>query len=700
MKKILALFIFIVFFLTACSTQKLRTLSPPSPNRLEVLRNAVQSQDKSFAAVGLAEEIAKNYLEAQKAESEGNFKLACEIFDELSDNSSFPLKEAALIHTLSDCDFSKSRLSSIWKKTSVPNFLKEAYLKASLRLAEKNNMLFYEAEFSNQLIAFVPVQSEKIKLIKKAITLSESLQDSDRIVFYNNRLIEISPLHSTDINDKNIFSIAKDFESNRKFDVARSMYKKIIEGEFSIDEKVKAYNAFRMSYKIQRDLKTFLAKTFEMETFLKDELDKNPDDQKTREHWVDSKILLARAVWTNHQTDDAQKILNQLITSNLGNSNQLANMHFILGSLLLESKKNLEALKQFEKANTFKMTDVSILENVQWAIVWNYYILQKNKQVVSFADLFIKNNNNQNFTLKLQFWKARALVRLKKSEVANAIFAKIYSEDPFGYYGLISSIDLKAPLTPLPASIIKQSSTGHITLDWLLALGEKKFAEKYLKEINSQFKTPKEREKAMALYYQTQWYQGGMRQIYNFRMSSRNTITEKYIDTVFPTPFINSIEKLSEKYAVPKELILAITRQESAFVPSERSWADAFGLMQMIPEKASELSLKYKIPYQDYNDLYKPEVNLEMGTALLKELREKSGAMFIRTVSGYNASEEAIKTWEKERFNGNYLEFIEMIPYEETRNYIKLVFRNYVIYKRITSQKEFRLDKDFFAKPF
>jgi soluble lytic murein transglycosylase len=81
-------------------------------------------------------------------------------------------------------------------------------------------------------------------------------------------------------------------------------------------------------------------------------------------------------------------------------------------------------------------------------------------------------------------------------------------------------------------------------------------------------------------------------------------------------------------------------------------------------------------------------------------LREKFNYKFVQSVAAYNASENVIKVWEKERFTGDYFEFIEMIPYEETRNYIKLVFRNYMTYKRITSKEEFIIDKDFFAKPF
>ena len=145
---------------------------------------------------------------------------------------------------------------------------------------------------------------------------------------------------------------------------------------------------------------------------------------------------------------------------------------------------------------------------------------------------------------------------------------------------------------------------------------------------------------------------------------------------------------------------LAISRQESNFNPRARSWADAFGLMQVIPEKASEISQKYHIQYNSIEDLYDPSVSTKIGIALLSELRHKNQGKFIQSTASYNASPNVVSKWEKERFNGNYLEFIESIPYEETRNYIKLVFRNYVTYKRILSEKSIILENNFFDKSF
>jgi soluble lytic murein transglycosylase len=676
-----------------CATTPTKITAPPLAIRLEVLKKGLEKPSNE------SEEIASLYLKAMNFEKSGENQNACNLFSELSRNPSFPLADAALVHRLKNCNLGTAELENIWNSNKISTYLRESYFEISRDLAEKKDIPLYEAKFSFESIAFTKIQSEKVKLIKRAIALAQKLNNTELQTIYQNKLKEISPLHNTEINDKNIYIVAKDFESNRQFDRARELYKKIIAGEFLLPEKVKAYNAYRISYKVERNLKLFLEKTVEMEGFLKLQQEKNPTSDY-KEAWAESVINLARAVWTEHRNADAKKILGDFLKTKLGSANQVATMHWLCGSLDLENKEQREALKQYEKASKIKVSDINLQENIQWAIVWNNYLLKMNESVIQYADKYVSKTNNPIFSSKLNFWKAQALLKLNKIEEAKIVLSSIVKVDPFGYYGILSTIDLQEPLKPFLKTEINHTPTGNHLLDWLIAMEEKTFSQKYLKEIDSQFKTPQERERAMSLYAQTEWYQGGMRQIYNFKASSRNAMTLKYINIVYPTPYMDLVSSIAKTYNVPPELVLGITRQESAFVPSERSWADAFGLMQMIPEKAKELSRKYAIPYDDFNDLYDPEINLEMGTALLKDLREKFKGKFAQTVAAYNASDEAIRIWERDRFNGNYLEFIEMIPYEETRNYIKLVFRNYITYKRITSNNEFLLDKDFFSRAF
>ena len=84
-------------------------------------------------------------------------------------------------------------------------------------------------------------------------------------------------------------------------------------------------------------------------------------------------------------------------------------------------------------------------------------------------------------------------------------------------------------------------------------------------------------------------------------------------------------------------------------------------------------------------DLYKPEVNIPLGAFELKSLMKKYDNQYILAVAGYNANDSAIRGWLKTRFRNDSVEFIEEVPYEETRTYIKLTMRNYVFYQRLLS---------------
>jgi soluble lytic murein transglycosylase len=556
------------------------------------------------------------------------------------------------------------------------------------------------ALFSYELAFFKQVQSEKIELLNKAISIAKKMNSKNNEMKYFQKLVEVSPKYSLCITKENIYSVAKDFEASREFDKARDLYLEIINSDANLNEKIKSYNAYRMSFKVARDLSIFLQKTGEMELYLRQLLATSPDDASLQEAWIEAKINYARAIWTEHLNEDAKSILEDIYESKMGNINQLATVDWIYGLIHLESKNNNEALDKFEKASQLKVSNLDLQENIQWSSFWTKFLLKKYKTSVIEADSFIKKSINPNFINKLKFWKAMSLSKLKLKSASFEILKELSLEDSFGYYGLVASMKIEAPLSPLVSTKFRKSPISNLLFDWLFLMDEKIFSAKYLKEINPQFKTKEEKERAMPLYAETGWYQGGMSQLFNFPIKMRDDLTKKYISSIFPTANADIFTKFSKRYNISDAYVFAITRQESAFNPNVRSWADAFGLMQMIPEKASELSKKYAIKYENFNDLYRPDVNIEMGAALLAELYKEYSGNFIKSTAAYNASSEAISVWEKERFNGNYLEFIEMIPYEETRNYIKLVFRNYITYKRILAKKDFTIRKDFFSEAF
>jgi soluble lytic murein transglycosylase len=84
--------------------------------------------------------------------------------------------------------------------------------------------------------------------------------------------------------------------------------------------------------------------------------------------------------------------------------------------------------------------------------------------------------------------------------------------------------------------------------------------------------------------------------------------------------------------------------------------------------------------------LFDPEVNLTLGTQYLKELLERYSNNGFKAIAAYNAGEAAVDRWEREIVTDDIEEFVERIPYLETRGYVKLVMRNHRIYKKLYAQ--------------
>ena len=142
------------------------------------------------------------------------------------------------------------------------------------------------------------------------------------------------------------------------------------------------------------------------------------------------------------------------------------------------------------------------------------------------------------------------------------------------------------------------------------------------------------------------------------------------------------------KTSIERALVYAISRQESEFNPRARSHAGALGLMQMMPGTAKQVTKKLGLKYRKSALLDKPSYNVTLGTAFLGDLLDRFNGSYISTIAGYNAGPGRVSQWNK-RF-GNPLkgevepvDWIESIPFNETRNYVKRVLENVQVYRTV-----------------
>jgi len=151
--------------------------------------------------------------------------------------------------------------------------------------------------------------------------------------------------------------------------------------------------------------------------------------------------------------------------------------------------------------------------------------------------------------------------------------------------------------------------------------------------------------------------------------------------TAYALPFESLIRRWAAKRGLDPMLVAGLIRQESAFEPQARSVSDAIGLMQLLPTTARRLAKEGKIRYSRAQ-LTNPEYNIRLGTAYLADLLKQFGSVEA-ALAGYNAGEERVVSWKAGQNYGEEPEFVESIPFTETRQYVQIVTRNADIYHRL-----------------
>jgi soluble lytic murein transglycosylase len=168
---------------------------------------------------------------------------------------------------------------------------------------------------------------------------------------------------------------------------------------------------------------------------------------------------------------------------------------------------------------------------------------------------------------------------------------------------------------------------------------------------------------------------------------SRNQETRGKTDTnldgiLYPLAYWSIVEEAAKDNGIDPLILLAVMREESRFDPGARSAAGAVGLMQLMPQTAQRLSRRTVMTANDIADV---KTNIKIGAyyfgILLKEFRSLPVA-----IAAYNAGEEKVREWLSQGNYRSFDEFIEDIPYDETRNYVRKVLMTYDAYTQQTVQ--------------
>ena len=344
----------------------------------------------------------------------------------------------------------------------------------------------------------------------------------------------------------------------------------------------------------------------------------------------------------------------------------------------------------------------------EWRAIWTDYLDQKPEAVSELEAYIQKYPTSPNLPDALYFL-GRAAERANNSGRARSFYVKDSQRFPQTYFGMHSAERLKVigsePIEPVAVLSSIPDPPPLVTLAdpvptaaierWQRALALRTVAfdssaELELRAAFASVPSPRVILEAADAAIDAQHFAAG---ISLARMAfpqpearQPSEMPDPVIRALYPVPYLPIVNRASSRNNVDPMLVEGIMRQESAFIPEAVSTAGAVGLMQVLPKTAPHLARRLKLRYSRAR-LFDPEFNLSLGTLYVNDLLTQFGSPEA-ALAAYNAGEDRVEAWQAERKYSELPEFVESIPFSQTRDYVQIVLRNAAMYRLVGATSE------------
>ena len=169
----------------------------------------------------------------------------------------------------------------------------------------------------------------------------------------------------------------------------------------------------------------------------------------------------------------------------------------------------------------------------------------------------------------------------------------------------------------------------------------------------------------------------------SFFTQPMDQVPEVYWHLLVPQPYWTELVADAGSNGLDPYLVASLIRQESEFNAGAVSPANAYGLMQMLPSVGKSMAKKHGMKGFDARQLLNPSTNLELGTTNLKQVLDRFGGQAEYALAAYNAGDTPVRQWLASNDYKDVPEFVESIPYSETRQYVQAILRNREMYRAL-----------------
>ncbi len=377
---------------------------------------------------------------------------------------------------------------------------------------------------------------------------------------------------------------------------------------------------------------------------------------------------------------------------------------YYLGRIYEDKKEYSQAIKYYSQVvddyNHGPYAAISFFK-VPWVQRLNGDLAAAKTNFLKIIDLFKKSDEIINdslisleFVAGAQYWLARLEEKLGNDVEVKHHLDDLIKNHPLYFYSMIA----RMKFSKFPDDLItkKKSHKNHFRnshlspidkiflrrAEELISIGFFSGARFELEKISTGLDDLEFAFYLSKLQHQANAFQDSIQlTLETHRKNDIKTYSSSIIELIFPDAYLNDVQRESRKYNIDPFFILSLIRQESAFNKDIVSSADAIGLMQLIPSTGKRMARSIKLKKYSKENLYEPRINIALGVKYIDALLTKFKGNSIFALAAYNAGPNKVKTWLRIRNNLKPLEFLESIPFNETRNYVKNVLRNYVLYK-------------------
>lgn len=162
-----------------------------------------------------------------------------------------------------------------------------------------------------------------------------------------------------------------------------------------------------------------------------------------------------------------------------------------------------------------------------------------------------------------------------------------------------------------------------------------------------------------------------------------NDVPMAYWRILFPTPYWSTIKQAAAANNLDPYMVASLIRQESEFNPGAVSYANAYGLMQLLPSVGRKMARELGMRYFRTRDLLDPVINIRLGCRYLRQMLDATGDQPEYAFAAYNAGANRVAQWKSQGPYTGMDEFVASIPFTQTRNYVQAIVRNENIYREL-----------------